>query len=155
MDDPYWHNHVPNILTLLTNITFKIPAATITEAELLNYWSWITELLQLNYWITEAELLGLTTWVCPSVLEAGSCSSSSASGLWKRLKVVIGWGPIRSWYDSIQGQRSLHWVQVKHGRLQLCQLDGRDAHSPDVTQLVISSLLLHSCHLRGHPENVL
>lgn len=46
---------------------------------------------------------------------------------------------------------SPHWVQVKHGRLQLCQLDGSDADGPDITQVVIATLLLHRSHLWSHP----
>lgn len=40
-----------------------------------------------------------------------------------------------------------HGVQVEHGRLQLRQFDGGDAHSPDVTLLVVAALPLHCCHL--------
>jgi hypothetical protein len=43
-------------------------------------------------------------------------------------------------------------VQVKHRRLQLGQLNGSDAHGPDITQLVVASLPLHCCHLWSHPE---
>lgn len=46
---------------------------------------------------------------------------------------------------------SPHRVEVKHWRLELCQLDGRDAYRPDVTQMVVPTLLLHCCHLRCHP----
>lgn len=45
-----------------------------------------------------------------------------------------------------------HGVEIKHGRLELCQFDGCDANCPDVAQLVVAALLLHRGHLRSHPE---
>lgn len=58
--------------------------------------------------------------------------------------------------EGAAGQRSPpghkpHGVEVEHGRLQLCQLDGSDAHGPDVAQLVVAAVLLHRRHLGGHP----
>ena len=44
-------------------------------------------------------------------------------------------------------------MEVKHGGLQLGQLDGGDAHRPDVTQLVVASVLLHGRHLWCHPAH--
>ena len=41
-----------------------------------------------------------------------------------------------------------HGVQVEHGRLHLRQLDGCDAHRPDVAQVVIAALALHCRYLR-------
>lgn len=46
---------------------------------------------------------------------------------------------------------SPHWVEVKHGRLELSQFDGGDADSPDVTQVVVAALLLNCSHLWSHP----
>lgn len=43
------------------------------------------------------------------------------------------------------------WMDVKHGGLKLCQLDGCDAHRPDVAQFVITTFNLHRCHLWRHP----
>lgn len=57
--------------------------------------------------------------------------------------------------DRVKEHRKLsvpHGVQVEHGRLQLSQLDGSDADSPDVTQLVVAAVLLHRCHFWSHPE---
>lgn len=45
-----------------------------------------------------------------------------------------------------------HGVQVEHGRLQLGQLDGGDAHGPDVAQLVVAAVLLHRRNFWSHPE---
>ena len=45
-----------------------------------------------------------------------------------------------------------HRVQVKHGRLEFCELYGCDADRPDVTLLVVPSFSFHGCHLGGHPE---
>lgn len=45
-----------------------------------------------------------------------------------------------------------HRMQVEHGRLQLSQLDGRDANRPDVAQLVVTAVLLHGRHLWSHPK---
>lgn len=42
-------------------------------------------------------------------------------------------------------------VHIKERRLELSQLDGRDAKRPDVTQLIVSTLQGHSCHLWSHP----
>lgn len=42
-------------------------------------------------------------------------------------------------------------VHVKERGLKLSQLDGRDAKRPDVTQLIVSTLQGHSCHLWSHP----
>lgn len=42
-------------------------------------------------------------------------------------------------------------MKVKHGRLQLAQLDRRDSHSPDVAELVVAAVLLHCCYFRSHP----
>ena len=46
---------------------------------------------------------------------------------------------------------SPHWMKVKHGRLQLCKLNGSNADGPDVTQLVVTAFPFNSCHLRSHP----
>lgn len=42
-------------------------------------------------------------------------------------------------------------VHVEERGLELSQLDGRDAKRPDVTQLIVSTLEGHSCHLWSHP----
>ena len=42
-------------------------------------------------------------------------------------------------------------MQVKHRRLQLGQLDGRDADGPDVAQLVVAAVLLHRRYFWSHP----
>lgn len=47
-----------------------------------------------------------------------------------------------------------HGVKVKHRWLKLCQLYASDAHCPDITQMVISTLLFHCSHLRGHPNKI-
>jgi hypothetical protein len=39
-------------------------------------------------------------------------------------------------------------VQVEHGRLQLGQLNGRDPHGPDITEVVVASLALDSSNLK-------
>lgn len=44
-------------------------------------------------------------------------------------------------------------VDVKHRRLQLCQLYRCDAHRPDVTQFIVAAFQLHRCHLWRHPED--
>jgi len=44
-------------------------------------------------------------------------------------------------------------VDIKQRRLQLRQLDGGDAHGPDVAAFVVASFNLHCCHLRSHPED--
>lgn len=46
-----------------------------------------------------------------------------------------------------------HWMEVKHGRLELGQFDGGNAKSPDVTQVVVPALLLHRHYLWSHPAN--
>lgn len=43
-------------------------------------------------------------------------------------------------------------MQVKHRRLELSQLYGCDANSPDVTQLVVAPVLLHCSYFRSHPK---
>lgn len=43
-------------------------------------------------------------------------------------------------------------MQIKHWRLQLSQLNGGDANSPDVAQLVVAPVLLYRCYLRSHPK---
>lgn len=47
---------------------------------------------------------------------------------------------------------SPHWMEVIHWWLELSQLNGCNADSPDVTQVVIAPFLLHCSHLWGHPE---
>lgn len=42
-------------------------------------------------------------------------------------------------------------MDVEHGRLQLCELNGGDAHRPDVTQFIVAAFNLHSCYLGRHP----
>ncbi len=42
-------------------------------------------------------------------------------------------------------------MEVKHGRLKLCQLYRRDSNRPDVAEVIVAALPLHSRHLRGHP----
>ena len=42
-------------------------------------------------------------------------------------------------------------MKVKHGRLELSQLDGSDSNGPDVTQVVVAALLFHRSHLGSHP----
>ena len=42
-------------------------------------------------------------------------------------------------------------MEVKHGRLQLGKLDGRDADGPDITQVVVASLPLDRGNLWSHP----
>lgn len=42
-------------------------------------------------------------------------------------------------------------MKVKHGRLQLGQLDRRDSDRPDVAQLVVAAVLLHCCYFWSHP----
>lgn len=42
-------------------------------------------------------------------------------------------------------------MKVKHGRLQLGQLYRRDPDSPDVTQLVVATVLLHGGYFWSHP----
>lgn len=44
-------------------------------------------------------------------------------------------------------------VHVKHRRLQLSQLDGCDAHRPDVAQLVVAAFNFHCRNLWCHPDN--
>ena len=44
-------------------------------------------------------------------------------------------------------------VDIEQRWLQLCQLDGRDAHRPDVTKFVVAAFNLHGCHLWCHPED--
>lgn len=44
-------------------------------------------------------------------------------------------------------EEGAHRVKVEHGRLELGQLDGRDAAGPNVAELVVASLPLHRCHL--------
>lgn len=51
------------------------------------------------------------------------------------------------------GVRLPQWVDIKHWRLQLCQLDGCDAHRPDVAKFIVPAFNLHSCDLWGHPED--
>lgn len=51
------------------------------------------------------------------------------------------------------GVRLPQWVDIKHWRLQLCQLDGCDAHRPNVTKFIVPAFNLHSCNLWGHPED--
>lgn len=62
------------------------------------------------------------------------------------------WGKTRSADWSVSRALSLpHGMQVEHGRLQLGELDGGDADGPDVAQLVVTAIFLHSCHFRSHP----
>ena len=42
-------------------------------------------------------------------------------------------------------------MKIKHRWLCLSQLNGGDSHGPDVALLVVSSLPLNGCDLRGHP----
>ena len=49
---------------------------------------------------------------------------------------------------------SPHGVEIKHGGLELGELDGGDADGPDVTLLVVPALSLHSGHLRRHPAHI-
>ena len=42
-------------------------------------------------------------------------------------------------------------MQVKHGGLQLGQLNGSDANGPDVAEVVITALSFHSGNFGGHP----
>ena len=46
-------------------------------------------------------------------------------------------------------EEGAHGVQVEHGRLQLGQLDRRDPHRPDITEVVVSALTLHRRNLQG------
>lgn len=46
-----------------------------------------------------------------------------------------------------------HGVQVEHGGLQLGQLDGRDPHGPDITEVVVTALPLHGRHLEIYTGN--
>lgn len=80
------------------------------------------------------------------------------------LKTAIGRRPnnecgeaavMKSSYERVEEHQKSsvpHWVQVEHWRLQLSQLDGGDADSPDVAQLVVAAVLLHRCHFWSHPE---
>jgi len=47
-----------------------------------------------------------------------------------------------------------HRVEIKHGGLELGELDGGDADGPDVTLLVVPALPLHGGHLRRHPAHI-
>jgi hypothetical protein len=42
-------------------------------------------------------------------------------------------------------------MEVEHRGLQFGQLNGRDAHSPNITQVVVAALPFHSSHLGSHP----
>ena len=44
-----------------------------------------------------------------------------------------------------------HRVEVEHRGLQLGQLYGRDANGPDVTELVVATVLLHRRDFWSHP----
>lgn len=44
-----------------------------------------------------------------------------------------------------------HRMEVKHGRLKLSQLNGGNAESPDVAQVVVATLLFHCHYLWSHP----
>ena len=46
-------------------------------------------------------------------------------------------------------EEGAHGVQVEHGRLQLGQLDRRDPHRPDITEVVVAPLPLHRRNLKG------
>ena len=48
-------------------------------------------------------------------------------------------------------EESSHGVQVEHGRLQLGQLDGSDAHSPDIAEVVVTTLPFHGSNFWCHP----
>lgn len=43
-------------------------------------------------------------------------------------------------------------MHIKHGGLQLSQLNCHDAHRPHVTPFVVAPFQFHSCHFRGHPR---
>ena len=45
----------------------------------------------------------------------------------------------RLWHE----EERPHWVEVEHGRLELRTLDGRDPHSPNITEMVVAALALH------------
>lgn len=105
-----------------------------------------------------AQTVKLTTWLYPLVLAAGNCSWTSTSALWNMLQNIslsfsslcaicvfpAVWGPVVC-------ADSPHWVEVKHGRLELSQLNGSDADGPDIAQVVVPPLLLHCSHLWSHP----
>ena len=44
-----------------------------------------------------------------------------------------------------------HGVQVEHGGLQLGQLDGSYANSPDVAEVVVTPFSFYGGHFGGHP----
>lgn len=44
-----------------------------------------------------------------------------------------------------------HGMQVKHRRLEFSQLYSCNAHSPDITQLVVAPFPLNCCHFWCHP----
>lgn len=52
------------------------------------------------------------------------------------------------WHD----EEGTHRVQVEHWGLQLSKFNGCDAHCPDITLLVVSSLTFHCCYFRCHPD---
>ena len=42
-------------------------------------------------------------------------------------------------------------MQVKHGWLQFGQLDGRNAHCPNITEMIVTAFSLDSRHFWSHP----
>lgn len=46
-----------------------------------------------------------------------------------------------------------HWMKIKHGWLKLCQFNCCYANCPDITELVVTTILFHCCNFWSHPLN--
>ena len=64
---------------------------------------------------------------------------------------MIGWSPLifilqSGRFESAFGheEERPHGMQVKHGRLHFSELDGSDANSPNVAEVIVASFTFHS-----------
>ena len=57
------------------------------------------------------------------------------------------------WFEAAFGhdKERPHRMQVEHGWLKLGKLNSCNAHSPDITQLVVAALAFYGCHFGSHP----